>query len=98
MLSSILSVLSADPAARAFQIILIAAASVAVYLICYTTRDILLRTHSFLYQAACILLVTLLPILGFFLYLLIRPARTVKERRLEEMIRWLLPEAERDRL
>ncbi|MFA6038925.1 MAG: PLD nuclease N-terminal domain-containing protein [Candidatus Peribacteraceae bacterium] len=86
-----LSVLSADPTARFLQLLLLGAGSVAVYLICYTTRDILLRSRSFLYQALSILLVTILPVVGFFLYLLIRPARTVRERELEEMVRSLLP-------
>jgi len=38
----------------------------------------------------CIILVAVLPVVGFFLYLLIRPARTIKERDLEEMLRSLV--------
>jgi hypothetical protein len=33
-----------------------------------------------------IVLVALLPVLGFFLYLLIRPARTLRERELYDMV------------
>lgn len=72
---------------------------VVVFLLLFATRDILLRTRSFLYQLACILLVALLPGIGFLLYLLIRPARTLKERatearlqRIEESLPMLLPE------
>lgn len=72
--------LSDDPAVRAAQVVLLSLGGLAVYLVCYATRDILLRTRSFLYQAASILLVALLPVVGFFLYLLIRPARTIVER------------------
>jgi len=69
----LLTILSDNPALRMAQIGLILLALIAVYLVCFTTRDILLRTDSFLYQLLCVLLVALLPILGFFLYLLIRP-------------------------
>ena len=62
-------------------------AAVLVYLLLYTLRDILLRTQSFWYQFFCVLLVGCLPVIGFFLYLLIRTARTVKERELEAMLR-----------
>ena len=33
-----------------------------------------------------ILIVALLPVVGFFLYVLIRPARTIKERELEALL------------
>lgn len=67
----------------------IAVAVVLIYLLLYTLRDILLRTRSFWYQFFCVLLVGCLPVVGFFLYLLIRPARTVKERELESMLQIL---------
>ena len=38
----------------------------------------------------------LLPVVGFLVYLLIRPARTLKEREMEEMLRVLLGEDEDD--
>jgi len=84
-------ILSEDPVLRLSQFALIGLGIAAVYLVCYTTRDIILRTHSFLYQAACILLTTVLPVGGFFLYLLVRPARTNKERELDAMIQRLMP-------
>lgn len=62
-------------------------AFVLLFLLLYTLRDIILRTHSFWYQALCVLIVGALPIAGFLVYLLIRPARTLKERELEDMLR-----------
>jgi hypothetical protein len=61
-------------------------AALLVFLILFTTRDIILRTHSFFYQLLCIALVALVPILGFFLYLLVRPSRTIRERELYAMV------------
>lgn len=58
-----------------------------LFLLLFTLRDILLRTHSFWFQALCVLLTGALPIAGFLVYLLIRPARTLRERELEEMVR-----------
>lgn len=74
----------------------IAIAIVLIYLLLFTLRDILLRTRSFWYQFFCVLLVGCLPVIGFFVYLLIRPARTVKERDLESMLQVLgiLPDDE----
>lgn len=85
-----LSLLTDNPVIRAMQLSLLGAAVVAIYLVFFTTRDILLRTRSFLYQILCILLVAVLPVLGFFLYLLIRPATTVREREMEKMVKKLL--------
>lgn len=97
-MQQLLYFLSDNPAVRITQLSLLALAVVAVFLICFTTRDILLRTRSFLYQAVSILLVALLPIVGFFLYLLIRPARTVKERETEQMLRQILQFTEETQL
>ncbi len=82
-----MGIFSGDPMLRSMQLGLLAAGSVIVFLLLFATRDILLRTHSFLYQIACILLVAFLPGIGFLLYLLIRPARTIKEREMEAMVR-----------
>lgn len=73
---------------------IIGIAIVLVYLLLFTLRDILLRTRSFWYQFFCVLLVGCLPFIGFFVYLLIRPARTVKQRELETMLQTigLLPD------
>lgn len=68
------------------QGIVVLFASIFIFLVLFTTRDILLRTRSLIYQLACILLVALVPVLGFLLYLLIRPARTVKEREVFMML------------
>ena len=79
-----------DPFLRAVQGTLLLLGALDVFLIFWTTRDVLLRSQSFLVQAFCILLVATLPYLGFLLYLLIRPARTVKEREVEKLIQEIL--------
>ena len=79
--------LSDNPALRLLQGSLLLFGTIAVFLVCFTTRDIILRTRSFFYQLFAILLVAVLPVFGFFLYLLIRPARTIKERDLEQMLK-----------
>ena len=84
MLQSVLSMFSSyDPQ----QVIIVVAAVILLYLLFFTLRDILLRTHSALYQIVSVLIVAFLPVFGFFLYLLIRPARTIKERELEGLVR-----------
>ncbi len=88
---NILSYISSDPTIRLSQLALIILGIVAIYLIAITTKDILLRTKSFWYQACCILLVTVVPIVGFFLYLLIRPARTIKQRDMYAMLQRITP-------
>ncbi len=59
---------------------------ILLFLLFFALRDILLRTRSFFYQFVCIVIVTLLPGIGFAIYLLIRPARTIKEREMESML------------
>jgi hypothetical protein len=85
-----LSFLSENPAVMQVQIALLAFAVVAVFLLCFTTRDIILRTRSFLLQAFSILLVAVLPVIGFFLYLLIRPARTIRQRETDAAVARIL--------
>jgi hypothetical protein len=75
-----------NPGLRFAQAGLILFAIIVLFLLFFALRDILLRTRSFWYQFFCIVIVTLLPIVGFLIYLLIRPARTVKQRELESMI------------
>lgn len=82
--------LAEDPLLRSLQILMLFGGVIAVFLVFYTTRDILLRSSSFLYMFFSILFVAVLPIVGFFLYLLLRPARTLKERELEKMVRSLV--------
>ena len=64
----------------------IAAAFFLVFLALFALRDILLRTHSFVYQILCIVMVAALPVVGFLLYLLIRPRRTLSEKRIERKL------------
>ena len=72
------------------QLCMIAVGVLLVYLVLYATRDILLRTHSFVYQIAVIILVAVLPVVGFLLYLLIRPSATNRQRILERDVHDLL--------
>ncbi|MDA1208619.1 MAG: hypothetical protein O2904_01135 [bacterium] len=81
-----LVILTDDPMLRILQLSMLILGAVVVFLVFFTTRDILLRTHSFLYMFTCIILVAILPVVGFLLYILIRPARTIKEREMEEML------------
>ena len=92
ILAASLSFLSQDPAARAMQIVLMAAGGLAVFFVFYTMRDSLLRSRSFLFQIFSIFLVACLPVAGFLIYLLIRPSRTIRERELERMVLQLLDE------
>ena len=82
--------LADDPMLRMVQFLMLAVGSLAIFLVFFATRDILLRTDSFLIMFLCILLVALLPGVGFLLYLLLRPPRTLKERELEALIQQLL--------
>jgi hypothetical protein len=72
--------LSADPLLRMMQGGLLLIGAIVIFLVFYVTRDILLRTHSFWYMAFSIVLTALLPGVGFLLYLLIRPPRTIRDR------------------
>lgn len=75
-----LLILADDPVLRALQGGLLFLGVVVVFLVFYATRDILLRTRSFPAMLGSILLVAFLPFIGFFIYLLVRPARTIVER------------------
>jgi len=81
--------LSDDPVFRVIQVGLLCGGALIVFFVFYTTRDILLRTHSFWYMSFCIVLVAVLPVLGFLIYLLIRPERTLHQREQEALIREL---------
>lgn len=82
--------LSADPSVLLLQLLLVLAAGIVVFLVLFTARDILMRTDSFLMQVVCILLVAALPVVGFLLYLLVRPASTLTERALRRDVESLL--------
>lgn len=88
-LEALLGVLSDDPAARVFQISVLGLGIVSVYLLFYTTRDVLIRSSSIPLQLFSIFLVALLPVVGFFFYLLFRPSQTITEREMREMLRAL---------
>ena len=81
-----LTFLADDPALRALQIGMLAVAMLLIFLVFYATRDILQRTQSFPLMLLCIVLVALLPGLGFLIYLLIRPSRTLRDRENEEIL------------
>lgn len=78
-----------DPMLRLIQILMLLLGSVLIFFVFFTTRDILLRTESSIFMFFCILLVAAFPLVGFLLYLLIRPQRTLKERNLERMVQEL---------
>ena len=86
LLESVSAFLSANPTVLLVQSLMISTTCVVIFLILFVLRDILLRTHSFLYQVFCVVLVAALPVIGFLLYLLIRPSRTIAERTLEHKI------------
>ncbi len=89
-LEPLIILFSENPVLRIGQVALILVGFVLVYLVFYTTRDIILRTHSFVYMLFCILLVALIPVLGFLIYLLIRPPRTFKQREMDNMLKTLM--------
>lgn len=87
---NVLTFLSDNPMLRLSQVALLALAVVAVFLVFFTTRDVILRSRSFFFQFLAIMLTALLPVIGFFIYLLIRPSRTLKEREVEAMLKEVL--------
>lgn len=90
LLDAALLAFNDNPVILSLQAGIVVAGVMTVYLLAYTVRDIILRSRSVVYQLACILLVAALPIVGFFLYLLIRPARTVQQRQMEKMLKEIL--------
>jgi hypothetical protein len=74
---------SSNPSVVLVQAVLLASGLLVVFFVLFATRDILLRTNSFLYQVVCIVLVAALPVAGFFIYLLIRPATTSSQRKMQ---------------
>ncbi len=56
-----------------------------VALILWVARDISYRTNSMFLQALCVLVIIFLSPLGIFLYLLIRPGKTIFEQYYEEV-------------
>lgn len=87
MFTPLTGLFSADPAMQALQAGLLSVAAVLIFLLFWTLKDALNRSKSFWFQLISIALVTLLPIFGFLVYLLIRPARTLHEKEMEKMLR-----------
>jgi Na+/melibiose symporter-like transporter len=85
-----LGFLSEEPFVRGVQALLILGSSFLLFLVFHATRDILRRTQSLSAQIGCILLVAAFPLVGFLLYLLVRPQRTLHEKKLEEILQELL--------
>lgn len=85
-----LLILADDPVLRALQGGLLFLGVIVVFLVFYATRDILLRTRSFPVMLGSIVLVAFLPVVGFFLYLLLRPARTIAQRETDRRIEEIL--------
>ena len=76
----------ANVPAFALQALLFVVAFTLVFLVLFTTRDIILRTHSFLFQMFAIILVAILPFVGFCIYLLIRPGKTLYEKKVLHLL------------
>ena len=86
ILAESFSWLSDDPVLQVVQVLLIFLAAILIFFVFFTTRDILLRSHSLVYQVGSIALVALIPVIGFLIYLLIRPQRTIRQRELEQKV------------
>jgi len=82
--SSVSILFSSDPAVFALQVGAVAVSAIVIYTVLFTTRDILIRSSSTVAQVGSILLVAAFPIVGFFLYLLVRPSRTLYEKALRK--------------
>lgn len=85
-LASITDFFTANPAVRTAQVLVLGTALLLLFLLFYALKDVFLRVRSFWLQAFFVLLVALLPIGGFLLYILLRPARTLKEREAEMIL------------
>lgn len=85
-----LTVIANDPVARGLQGLMLLLGLILIFIVFYTTRDILLRTQSFIVMILYIVLVSALPIVGFLIYLLVRPPRTIKEREMYKMLEKVL--------
>ncbi len=84
--TSWLIILAQDPIVRSVQAGLICLTGVHIYVIFYVLRDVLLRCRSVTLQLVYLVLVAVLPGLGFLLYILVRPAQTHYERRLLSLL------------
>lgn len=81
---------SLDPLLQALQIVLGVVATGLIFLVFWTTRDILKRSRSLFVQLSSILLVAALPVVGFCFYLVFRPSQTIKQREMAENVAEIL--------
>ncbi len=84
------SFLSMDPAARMLQISLLVGATILLYLLFFTLKDVMQRSRSVVFQLSSLVIVAGLPGVGFLLYLLFRPSRTLAEKEMTKMLHTLL--------
>ena len=84
------SLLAEQPFLRLLQVGLLILGILEMFILFWTTRDSLLRSESLIFQFFSLAMVAVLPVVGFLLYLLIRPSRTLREQRLEQMLTELL--------
>lgn len=82
--------MSLDPLIRSFQIGLGVFAALLVFLVFYATRDVLKRSGSLTFQLFSIVMVAALPVVGFLLYLLIRPTETQRTKQMEKNVEEIL--------
>lgn len=82
--------MSIDPLIRSFQIGLGVFAAVLVFLVFYATRDVLKRSSSLTFQLFSIVMVAAMPVVGFLLYLLIRPTQTLRTKQMEKNVEEIL--------
>lgn len=85
MLENVSAFLVTDPRILFLQILMVTLAFLIVYFVLFVTRDVIVRSHSFVFQIFCILLSSV-PLVGFLIYLLIRPSTTIFERQLAHKI------------
>jgi hypothetical protein len=83
---SLLNGVASDPILLVSQLGIVLLACFLIFLLFFALRDILHRSHSLAYQFLSILLVAALPFVGFGVYLLIRPNRTVQQRKTDAMV------------
>lgn len=87
---SLLQSLSVNPTFVLTQVAMFSVAIFLVFLVLFTTRDVIVRSRSFLFQLFSIVLVAALPVVGFLVYILVRPSSTERERVLEANVQQIM--------
>lgn len=85
MLENVSAFLVTDPRILFLQIVMVTSAFLIVYFVLFVTRDVIVRSQSFFFQIFCIILSSV-PLIGFLIYLLIRPSTTIFERHLAKNV------------